>query len=84
VLPNSRVLIHQPSMGGVQGQVSDLEIQSAEIQRIRRQLEDTLARHTGKDVAEIRRDVERDRVLTADEAVAYGIADHVLPYRKLR
>jgi ATP-dependent Clp protease protease subunit len=83
VLPNSRVLIHQPSMDGARGQVSDLEIQSAEIQRIRRQLEVTLARHTGKEVAEVRRDIERDLVLTADEAVGYGIADYVLPYRKL-
>jgi ATP-dependent Clp protease protease subunit len=82
-LPNARVLIHQPSMGGVHGQVSDLEIQSAEIQRIRRQLETTLARHTGKDIATVKRDIERDRVLTADESVAYGIVDHVLPYRKL-
>ncbi len=82
-LPNSRVLIHQPSMAGVHGQVSDLEIQAGEIQRIRRQLETTLARHTGKDVEEVRRDIERDRVLTADEAVGYGIVDHVLPYRKL-
>jgi ATP-dependent Clp protease protease subunit len=83
VLPNSRILIHQPSMEGARGQVSDLEIQAAEIQRVRHQLETTLARHTGKDVAEVRRDIERDRVLTADEAVAYGIVDHVLPYRKL-
>jgi ATP-dependent Clp protease protease subunit len=83
-LPNSRVLIHQPSMGGVQGQVSDLEIHSAEIQRVRRQVEITLARHTGKEVSAVRRDIERDLVLTADEAVSYGIVDHVLPYRKLR
>ena len=83
VLPNSRILIHQPSMEGTRGQVSDLELQAAEIQRVRSQLETTLARHTGKDVAEVRRDIERDRVLTADEAVAYGIVDHVLPYRKL-
>jgi ATP-dependent Clp protease protease subunit len=82
-LPNARVLIHQPSMGGVHGQVSDLELQSAEIQRIRRQLETTLARHTGKDMDEVKRDIERDRVLTADESVEYGIVDHVLPYRKL-
>jgi ATP-dependent Clp protease protease subunit len=83
VLPNARVLIHQPAMGGVQGQVSDLELQSAEIQRIRRQLETTLAHHTGKPIAEVRRDIERDLVLTAEEAKAYGIVDHVLPYRKL-
>ena len=70
-------------MSGVRGQVSDLEIQAAEIQRIRRQLETTLAHHTGKEAAEIRRDIERDRVLTAEEAVAYGIVDQILPYRKL-
>jgi ATP-dependent Clp protease protease subunit len=84
VLPNARVLIHQPATaGGVRGQVSDLEIQSAEIQRIRRQLETTLAHHTGKPLAEVRRDIERDLVLTAEEAKAYGIVDDVLPYRKL-
>jgi ATP-dependent Clp protease protease subunit len=82
-LPNARILIHQPSMEGVMGQVSDLEIQSAEIQRIRQQLETTLALHTGKDIAEIRKDIERDKVLTATEAKAYGIVDDLLPYRKL-
>ncbi len=82
-LPNARILIHQPEMGGVHGQVSDLEIQSAEIQRIRRQLETTLAQHTGKSAAEVKEDIERDLVLTADEALAYGIVDHILPYRKL-
>ena len=61
---------------------SDLEIQSAEIQRIRQQLDITLAKHTGKDVDEIRRDTERDKILTAEEARAYGIIDHVMPYRK--
>ena len=83
ILPNARIYIHQPSMSGVRGQVSDLEIQSAEIQRIRRQLETTLAHHTGREATEIRRDIERDRVLTAEEAVTYGIVDQVLPYRKL-
>ena len=83
VLPNSVTLIHQPSLEGVYGQVSDLEIQSAEIQRVRRQLETTLARHTGKEVEEIRRDIERDKVFTAEEAKAYGLVDEVMPYRKL-
>jgi ATP-dependent Clp protease protease subunit len=81
-LPNARVLIHQPAMEGFQGQVSDLEIQSAEVQRITRQLETTLATHTGQDVETIRRDIERDKVLTAEEALAYGIVDAILPYRK--
>ncbi|CRK55389.1 ATP-dependent Clp protease proteolytic subunit [Alloactinosynnema sp. L-07] len=82
-LPNARVLIHQPSTEGVYGQVSDLEIQAAEIQRVRRLLESTLARHTGKDEETVRKDIERDKILTAAEAKEYGIIDEVLPYRKL-
>jgi ATP-dependent Clp protease protease subunit len=82
-LPNARVLIHQPSTEGVYGQVSDLEIQANEIGRVRRLLETTLARHTSKDAAEVRKDIERDKVLTAAEAKDYGIVDEVLPYRKL-
>ncbi|HKN95828.1 MAG TPA: ATP-dependent Clp protease proteolytic subunit [Pseudonocardiaceae bacterium] len=82
-LPNARVLIHQPATEGVYGQVSDLEIQANEIQRVRRLLETTLARHTNKDADEVRADIERDKVLTADEARSYGIIDEVLPYRKL-
>jgi len=82
-LPNARVLIHQPATEGVYGQVSDLEIQANEIQRVRRLLEATLARHTSKDAQEVRRDIERDKVLTAAEAKDYGIVDEVLPYRKL-
>jgi ATP-dependent Clp protease protease subunit len=82
-LPNSRILIHQPAMEGVYGQVSDLEIQANEIQRVRRLMETTLARHTNRDAEQIRADIERDKILTADEAQAYGIVDEVLPYRKL-
>ncbi|OLR95327.1 ATP-dependent Clp protease proteolytic subunit [Actinokineospora bangkokensis] len=82
-LPNARVLIHQPATEGVYGQVSDLEIQAAEIQRVRALLESTLARHTGKDEATVRADIERDKILTAAEAKDYGIIDEVLPYRKL-
>jgi ATP-dependent Clp protease protease subunit len=82
-LPNARVLIHQPATEGTYGQVSDLEIQAAEIQRVRRQMEAILARHTGKDEDRIRTDIERDKILTAAEAVEYGIIDEVLPYRKL-
>ena len=81
-LPNSRVLIHQPATEGTYGQVSDLEIQANEIQRVRRQMEVILAHHTGKDADQIRKDIERDKILTADEAKAYGIIDEVLPYRK--
>jgi ATP-dependent Clp protease protease subunit len=82
-LPNSRILIHQPAMEGVYGQVSDLQIQANEIQRVRRLMESTLARHTKRDADQIRVDIERDKILTADEAQQYGIVDEVLPYRKL-
>jgi ATP-dependent Clp protease protease subunit len=82
-LPNARILIHQPSIEGVYGQVSDLEIQANEIQRVRRMLETTLARHTNRTPDEVRDDIERDKILTADEAKEYGIVDEVLPYRKL-
>jgi ATP-dependent Clp protease protease subunit len=82
-LPNARVLIHQPAMEGVYGQVSDLEIQANEIQRVRRLMEATLARHTNRDAEQIRKDIERDKILTADEAKDYGIVDEVLGYRKL-
>jgi len=81
-LPNARVLIHQPATEGTYGQVSDLEIQANEIQRVRRLMETTLAKHTGKSEEEVRQDVERDKILTADQALEYGIIDQVLPYRK--
>ncbi|MEU6128545.1 ATP-dependent Clp protease proteolytic subunit [Saccharopolyspora sp. NPDC047091] len=82
-LPNSRILIHQPSTEGIYGQVSDLEIQANEVQRMRDLMETTLATHTGKDKEQVRRDVERDKILTAEQAREYGIVDEVLPYRKL-
>ncbi|WP_372341953.1 ATP-dependent Clp protease proteolytic subunit [Nocardia sp. CC227C] len=83
-LPNARVLIHQPyTQGAFQGQVSDLEIQAAEIERTRSLLDTILARHTGKEAEIIRRDTDRDKILTADEAKDYGIVDTVFEYRKL-
>ena len=82
-LPNSRILIHQPATGGIQGQVSDLEIQAAEIERMRRLMESTLSLHTGKDPETIRVDTDRDKILTAEQAKEYGIIDDVLAYRKL-
>ncbi|WP_089301796.1 MULTISPECIES: ATP-dependent Clp protease proteolytic subunit [Haloechinothrix] len=81
-LPNSRMLIHQPATEGSYGQVSDLEIQSNEIQRVRRLMETTLATHTNKSADEVRKDIERDKILTAEEALQYGMIDEVLPYRK--
>ncbi|WKD58831.1 ATP-dependent Clp protease proteolytic subunit [Corynebacterium caspium] len=82
-LPSARVLIHQPATQGTQGQVSDLEIQAAEIERMRRQMENTLARHTGKTAEQIRIDTDRDKILTAEQAKEYGIIDQVFDYRKL-
>ena len=83
VVPNSRVLIHQPSIDVVRGQTSDLEIYAAEVSRLRRQLEEALAEGTGQTVERIHADIERDLVLTADEAVAYGLADNIITSRKL-
>ena len=82
-LPNARILIHQPATGGIQGQVSDLEIQAAEIERMRRLMETTLALHTGHEADKIRKDTDRDKILTAAEAKDYGIIDTVFDYRKL-
>src|SRR5690349_23585469 len=66
-LPNSRILIHQPATEGGYGQSSDMEIQAREILRMRAAMEVILARHTGQDEEEIRRDIERDKLLTGDE-----------------
>lgn len=79
-LPNSRILIHQPAISGdgSYGQSSDLEIQAKEIMRIRGQMEQILADNTGQPVDKVSRDVERDKYLTAEEAVAYGLIDEVL------
>lgn len=82
-LPNSRVLIHQPATQGAQGQVSDLEIQAREIERMRKLMEETLARHTGQTAEQVRIDTDRDKILTAEEAKEYGIIDQVFEYRKL-
>lgn len=80
-LEHARVLIHQPSGGG-EGQSSDIEIQAREILRMRDLLEQMLANHTGQDVAKVRKDIERDKILTAAEAVEYGLIDEVVSTRK--
>ena len=80
-LQNSRILIHQPSGGG-EGQSSDIEIQAREILRMRALLESMLSKHTGKAEADIRKDIERDKILTAAEAVEYGLVDEVISSRK--
>ena len=83
-LPNSRILIHQPATEGVYGQVSDLEIQAKEIQRVRDEVDHILAEHTGQDLAVLRADTSRDRIFTAGQAVAYGLVDEVVSSRKVR
>ena len=82
-LPNARVLIHQPaSPGGDYGQASDIEIQAAEVLRMRSWLETTLAGHTGRSVEQVKADIERDKFLTAAQAQEYGLVDQVLESRK--
>jgi ATP-dependent Clp protease protease subunit len=77
-LPNSRILIHQPATEGGYGQSSDIEIQAREILRIRALMEQMLAEDTGKTTEEVSRDIERDKYLTAEQALEYGIIDEVL------
>ncbi|MFE9097389.1 ClpP family protease [Streptomyces sp. NPDC007264] len=81
VLRHARVLLGQPAAGGRQGTVSDLSLQAKEMVRIRGQVEEVLSRHTHHDVATLRADMDRDKVFTAEEAVAYGLADEVLSRR---
>jgi len=81
-LPHSRVLIHQP-YAGAQGQVSDIELASREIQRLKSQLEEILADHTGQEVEKIHSDTDRDFVMTAQEAKEYGIIDEVIDSRDM-
>ena len=76
-LPNSRVMIHQPS-GGAGGQAADIAIQAREILRWRKTLNETIAKHTGKTADQVEKDSDRDYYLSADEAKAYGLVDHVV------
>ena len=76
-LPHSRVMIHQP-LGGAQGQATDIEIHAREILRVREEMNQILAAHTGKDPETIKLDTERDHYLTADEALSYGLIDQVV------
>ncbi|WP_404285384.1 ATP-dependent Clp protease proteolytic subunit [Glutamicibacter arilaitensis] len=83
-LPNARVLIHQPSMGGGErGTATDLQIQAEEVMRMRAWLEETIAGHSGQSVEKVRDDVERDLFMTAADAKEYGIVDEVLTPRKV-
>jgi ATP-dependent Clp protease protease subunit len=77
-LKHSRVLLHQPATGGGQGTVSDLALQAEELLRVRAQVEDVLSKHTGRTVQQLRLDTDRDKVLTAEQAVGFGIVDQVI------
>ncbi len=79
-LPNSRVMIHQPS-GGASGQASDIEIQAKEILYLRRQLNEMMSRHTGQPIEVIEKDTDRDNFMSAEEARQYGLIDRVLTTR---
>jgi ATP-dependent Clp protease protease subunit len=82
-LPNARVMIHQPALeGGGYAQASDIEIQAAEIMRMRTWLEETMAKHTNKTAEEVHKDIDRDKIIGAAEAVEYGVVDQVLTSRK--
>ena len=80
ILPRARHLIHQP-LGGAQGQASDMEIQVNEILRMKKQLTEIYVTNTGKSYEELERDMDRDNILTAEEAVAYGLADKIVTKR---
>jgi ATP-dependent Clp protease protease subunit len=81
-LPHSRVLLHQPH-GGAEGQAVDIEIQAKEFTRYRRLLEELIARHTGQPLEKVVKDTDRDFILTAPEAVEYGVVDEVITTRKM-
>ena len=80
-LTHSRVMIHQP-MGGAQGQASDIEITAREIMKLKRELYEIIAKHSGKDYATVERDSDRDYWMTAQEAVDYGMIDQILVRNK--
>jgi len=82
ILPNARVMIHQP-LGGAQGQAADIHIQAQEILRARANLNEILVRHTGKSIATVEKDTDRDTFFSAEEAKAYGLVDEVVVRQKL-
>ncbi|PPG21946.1 ATP-dependent Clp protease proteolytic subunit [Rathayibacter toxicus] len=81
-LPNARILIHQPAVEQGGGQASDIEIQAAEIMRMRDWLEHTLSEHSNRSLEQVRKDIDRDKILGANDALDYGLIDQVLTSRK--
>ena len=82
VLPNSRVLIHQPLLYGLQGQQTDIDIHAKDLMRMRERIDEILSHHTGKPQDEIHADTERDKILSAEDAVGYGLVDQVMSPRE--
>ena len=80
-LPNSRIMIHQP-LGGYEGQASDVEIHAKEMMRVKKKLNEIIAKHTGRTIKQVEKDTDRDNFLTAEEAVKYGLIDEVITARK--
>ncbi|KQQ00624.1 MULTISPECIES: ATP-dependent Clp protease proteolytic subunit [unclassified Rathayibacter] len=81
-LPNARILIHQPAVQQGGGQASDIEIQAAEIMRMREWLEETLSHHSNRTPEQVKKDIDRDKILGADDALEYGLIDQILTSRK--
>ena len=81
-LPNSRILIHQPSIGGISGQATDIKIHAEEIIRMRELTSQIIARHTGQTYETVERDVERDRIMSPMQAKEYGLIDEVITHRE--
>jgi ATP-dependent Clp protease, protease subunit len=81
-LSNSRIMVHQPS-GGAQGMAADIEIQAREILRLRKLLDEIMAEHTGQTVEKISRDTDRDFIMTADQALEYGMVDEIITTRQV-
>jgi len=83
-LPHARVMMHQPHIGGLEGQATDIEIHAREIMRVREEMIAILSRHTGQEIEKIRTDTDRDFWMTAEEAKNYGVVDNVLEGRSLK
>jgi len=83
-LPHARIMLHQPHIGGLEGQATDIEIHAREIIRVKEEMNQMLASHTGQDIEKVRKDTDRDFWMTADEAKDYGAVDEVLAGRDLK
>ena len=82
-LPNAKILVHQ-LWGGFEGQASDIEIHAREAIALKRRMEEIIAEHTGQPLEKVEKDTDRDYILTAEEAVAYGVVDEVITSRKIK